>query len=234
MTEAIRLLSAQPFSRITESETEKTSREIEDPFTAGELTYTTDGKDTVPAHSRFQSRRHAWVHIFPEGRVHQREDRQMRYFKWGVSRLILESEPCPDVVPMWIEGFEQVYHEARESPRFLPRPGKQLSVTFGTRVDTEEAFGDLRRRWRALRAREEKGQPHRIGELPESLKTGHDAEELRKECTMRVREAVLKLRRERGWPDEDPKARLVDTWREEGRMSKARGQMADGSWVREE
>lgn len=162
----------------------------------------------------------------------------MRYFKWGVSRLILESEPCPDLVPIWIEGFDQIMHESREFPRFLPRPGKSASVTFGQRVNMEKVFGDLRDRWKSIcetdkmAEKDKSGQRAELGLLSDRLKYGQDAVRLREECTMRVREEVLNLRRERGWTDEDPKARLVDTWREEG-SKKRDGQMADGSWVRD-
>lgn len=161
----------------------------------------------------------------------------MRYFKWGVSRLILESEPCPDLVPVWIEGFEQVMHESRSWPRPLPRVGADIHVWFGEKVDGEEKFGDLRRRWRALfdtaRAKEP-GVEYRLGEIPESLKHDAEAVQLRQECTMRVREEVLRLRRHRGLPDEDPKCRLVDTWREEGGLDTAgEGKQEDGSWVKD-
>ena len=32
----------------------------------------------------------AWLHIFPEGRVFQHPALQMRYFRWGISRFILD------------------------------------------------------------------------------------------------------------------------------------------------
>jgi len=159
----------------------------------------------------------------------------MRYFKWGVARLILESEPCPDVVPIWIEGFDRIMHESRTWPRFIPRAGKDVSVTFGERVDMEATFGDLREKWRqmVLDAEKEDGSVE-LGVCPENLKNDEKAVKLREECTMRVREEVLKLRRGRAWPDEDPKAQLADTWRLEGKPGKREGQMADGSWVHEE
>lgn len=164
----------------------------------------------------------------------------MRYFKWGVARLILESEPCPDVVPVWIEGTEGVMHESREWPRWVPRAGKEVKVTFGEKVDVDGVFGDLRERWRKVYERERrkesgevKGQEVglAVGVLTEELKYGEEAVRLRMECTMRVREKVLEVRRSRGYPDEDPKARLVDTWRKEG--PKREGKMEDGSWVKD-
>ncbi|KAF4314637.1 Lysophosphatidylcholine acyltransferase [Botryosphaeria dothidea] len=229
ITQAIRLLSRTPFS--APAARNEPAADIPDPFSSGTLTYTTTGDDSFPAPAAYLSRRHAWVHIFPEGKVHQKEDRTMRYFKWGVARLILESDPCPDLVPMWVEGPDQIMHEAREFPRFLPRPGKAVSVTFGDKVDVEKIFGDLREKWTKLKEKEEGSEKLEVGMLNEGLKYGKEAVNLRKECTMRVREEVLKVRRNRGWPDEDPKAGLVETWALEG--PKQEGKMDDESWVKD-
>lgn len=240
MTQAIRLLSEGPFqpprSHPFPTGSTSTVPDLPDPFSDGALSYTTNGTDTIPAPSAYGSRRHAWVHIFPEGKIHQHPDMTMRYFKWGVARLILEAEPCPDVVPIWIQGFDQIMHESREFPRFLPRLGKSVSVTFGDKVDTEKTFGDLRERWRRLKQKVREGnkggKDEELGVLREDeLRSGEEAVRLREECTLRVRQEVLKLRISRGLPAEDPKASLVETWRQEG--EKKEGQMEDGSWVKD-
>jgi monolysocardiolipin acyltransferase len=160
----------------------------------------------------------------------------MRYFKWGISRLILESEPLPEIVPMFIDGTQEVMHEARKWPRFLPRAGKKIKVAFGEAIDGEKIFGDLRARWKTLvdlqkEALLTKGEGWELGmgELTDPLKYGTEAEALRKEVTIRVRLEVLKLRNSLGYPDEDPKAGLVETWIEEGK--KGPGKKLDGSWV---
>ena len=158
----------------------------------------------------------------------------MRYFKWGIARLILESDPCPTVVPIWIEGFDQVMHEARTFPRFLPRLGKKIDAVFGEPV-SESVWAGFRERWKRLKMKEMK----RDGVSPaeefeyfnEELRTGKEARDLRMEVAFAMREEILKLRRSRGWPDEDPKARLIDTWREEG--GKREGKMDDDSWVKD-
>lgn len=128
-------------------------------------------------------------------------------------------------------------------------------MVFGGRVDVERVFGDLRERWSGLVRADERGRrglegqdgrrevcedvkAREMGVLSESLKYGEDAVRLREECTMRIREQVLKLRHGRGWSEEDPKARLVDTWREEGAWEEAfdgkrEGKMKDGSWVKD-
>ncbi len=133
---------------------------------------------------------------------------------------------------MWIEGLDQVMHESRQWPRFVPRAGNDISVTFGDKVDTESIFGDLRQKWRRLRDKDaEAAGVMEVGDLSERLMHGKEAVELRRECTKRVRGEVLKVRRSRGLPDEDPKQGLVETWRKEG--GKREGRMRDGSWVKD-
>jgi monolysocardiolipin acyltransferase len=236
VTQAIRLLSRGPFLHVhkTHEKASKSLRspDLSDPFTSGHLTFSTNGVDTFPAPSAYLTRRHSWIHIFPEGRIHQEENRTMRYFKWGVSRLILESEPCPDVVPIWLEGVDQIMHETRTFPRFLPRPFKDVSITFGKKLDTEKEFGDLRARWKQIREKEEKESgPLAVGELNEALKESAEARQLRIECTRRIRQAVLDVRRSRGWPDGDPKATPEETYAIEG--GRGQGKKDDGSLVRD-
>jgi monolysocardiolipin acyltransferase len=67
--------------------------------------------------------------------------------------------------------------------------------------------------------------------MNDELRYGPEAKKLRMEVAFTVREEILKLRRARGWPDEDPKARLIDTFREEG--GKREGKMDDESWVKD-
>lgn len=156
----------------------------------------------------------------------------MRYFKWGVSRLILESDPCPDVVPIFVEGFDDVMHESRTFPRFIPRPFKNVRVTFGERLDGEETFGDLRKRWIQMRTKVEgESGALPVGILNDTLKYSEEAVRIRKECTRRVRAAVLDVRRTRGLPDEDPKVGLAETYAIEG--GKGEGKKDDGSFVKD-
>ncbi|KAI3400979.1 hypothetical protein diail_1187 [Diaporthe ilicicola] len=281
MTQAVRLLSAYPFKTTGEHTalapeqpktvtTKSLLQDLRDPFSEGSLTFSTDGRDVHTAPSAFLSNRHAWVHIFPEGLVHQHAQRQMRYFKWGVARLILEAEPMPDMVPMFIDGTSDVMNENRTWPRFIPRPWKKVHVAFGDKVDMESAFGDLRRRWKALvkksmEAREAEiaaverqieaatGPPPgraaaaprdagrtglvaaapkapriakpdvlRVGDLPDELKHSREAEQIRAEVAMRVRDEVLKLRKSLGYPDEDPAwgLGLAETWARDPKHTK--------------
>lgn len=245
MIEAVRLMSRQPFTTPYSSPTSAppvdpsmSSPDITDPFsspTHHTYTYSTNGIDTFPAPSAYANRQYSWIHIFPEGRVHQHPRKTMRYFKWGVARLILEPDVCPDIVPMWIEGNEQIMHESRTFPRFVPRAGKRCGIWFGENVGGkgDTVFQELRSKWRELVEEDRKkegGRDFAMGVLSEGLKHGKEAVALREECARQVRGAVLAVRRKRGLPDEDPKQGFVETWREEG-GGKREGKMKDGSWV---
>ena len=128
----------------------------------------------------------------------------MQYLRWGVARLILESEPCPTVVPMWIEGTEQVMHEERRWFRMVPRIwGKKISVVFGKPVD-DSVWTDFRMRWRDLVLQvnaEEQTGPH-LQVMNDELKYGHKAQDLRIAVALTIREQISQLRRSRGWKEE--------------------------------
>ncbi len=126
--------------------------------------------------------------------------------------------------------------EDRGWPRPVPRAGKKISIAFGEKVDGEHIFGDLRARWKKLvgsqkEALKRKGEwvDLEMGELTDGLKYGKEAVALRLEVTNLVRNEVSKLRKSLGYPDEDPKEGLVETWIEEGQ--KRTGRMQDGSLV---
>ncbi|GFF90657.1 lysophosphatidylcholine acyltransferase [Aspergillus udagawae] len=238
VTQAIRLLSKGPFPpdpHLPPPERQHWSIEnvCVDPFSELPTAYTTTGMDSHLAPSAYACNSYSWVHIFPEGKIHQAPNKTMRYFKWGVARLILEANECPDVVPIWLEGFDQVMHESRGFPRFLPRVGKEISITFGKKVDSEAVFGDMRRRWREIKAKAESASPESrnlpLGVLSEELLHGEEAVELRKEVTRKVRDLVLEVRRTRGLSDEDPKHGLAETWIQEGPQRE--GKMKDESWA---
>ena len=231
VTQAIRLLSAQPYgqhtSSVARSSSEDRATTVSDPFTTGELTYSTNGIDRRIAPSTFPRNRHSWVHIFPEGMVHQHATTDVRYFKWGVARLILEAEPSPDIIPMFIDGTQNIMHEDRKFPRFLPRIGKQVRVAFGERLDFDATFGDLRKRWQGLvkkRRTAQLAEPgsteavSMLGELTDDeLRFGQEAIEIREEVARRVRESVLKVRASLGYPASDPSYGYAETWAHDGK-----------------
>ena len=108
-------------------------------------------------------------------------------------------------------------------------------------MDGEKIFGDLRERWQRLvklqkEALIQKGLPAdwELGELTDGLKYGSEVEALRREVTERIRQEVLKVRRSLGYPDEDSKQGIAETWIEEGGPKrKVKGKMRDGSWIGE-
>ncbi|KAH9482947.1 Tafazzin [Psilocybe cubensis] len=88
-----------------------------------------------------------WVHLYGEGKVNQPKDYRrdklgrvcIQRFKWGVGRILMETEIPPIVIPMWITGFDQLMPEGRPFPnKYLPRIGARMSVTFGQPVPTEK------------------------------------------------------------------------------------------------
>ena len=156
----------------------------------------------------------------------------MRYFKWGVSRLLLEPPTAPVVIPIFLSGFSDVMHESRGFPRFLPRIRKNVRVAFGEPTDPR-LWQDLRKDWNNLTTRYGY-EPNRIGDscrMPEGLRTGQEVVRLRTEVTARVREEVVKLRRRLGWPEEEPHAKSVENYR--GPDMRKEGITAEDAWDRD-
>lgn len=175
----------------------------------------------------------AWLHIFPEGRVRQDKnltsmspgtnhscimtaDMTVRYFKWGVSRIVLETAVIngeqPIIVPLFIEGFDQVMHESRTFPRFLPRVGKHVKCTYGKPID-EAKIQPFIDRWKdLLKHGEKKDIAARDGrtETSLSLVDSQEAQAIRSELTKVIRDAVVQVRREAGYPEEHPYAHLAE------------------------
>lgn len=165
--------------------------------------------------------------------MHQHRDVDCRYFKWGVSRLILESEPAPDIVPIFIDGFQTVMPEDRYFPRFLPRIGCRIKVAFGTRVDGEEHFGDLRRRWRKL-VESRPGGMETIGVLKDAeLQDGEEARRIRVEVAERVRDEVMKLRKSLGYGDGEESFRYAETWAKDSKTKRYKSEV-DGSLINQD
>jgi hypothetical protein len=46
-----------------------------------------------------------WLHIFPEAKVNQNPQYELIRFRWGVSRILMETKRKNiEVIPVWIEG----------------------------------------------------------------------------------------------------------------------------------
>ncbi|EPS38299.1 hypothetical protein H072_7920 [Dactylellina haptotyla CBS 200.50] len=150
-----------------------------------------------------------WLHIFPEGQIYQHPTLQMRYFKWGIARYILELPQPPIILPMFFSGMQNVLHEKRKFPRFIPRAGKQINITFGEAVPLER-WDKVRTRWRELRKTCAK-----IGgeEGERLLREGSEAVQLRVEVALMVREEVEKLRVRCGYSPAEPESALAETFK---------------------
>ncbi|KAI0393639.1 acyltransferase [Xylariaceae sp. FL0594] len=211
--QAIRLLSSRPH------------------FEASSSALTSQGESSSKLFTIPEQNRHSWVHVFPEACVHQHPKMFMRYFKWGISRMILESEPMPDVVPIFIDGTQRIMPEDRGFPRFLPRFRVRFRMAFGEPLDTEKTFGDLRAQWQELVRRHNDAHrqaPNALGELPDELKYGERAVKIRVEVARRVREEVLKVRGNLGYPDQEPPGfELAETWAREPAKEKFKSNVDD-------
>lgn len=168
------------------------------------------------------ARRNAWVHVFPEGRIRQSEDLSMRYFKWGVARMLLEatalSNVQPIVVPMFIEGLQNVMHDSRSFPTFLPRLLRRVRCTYGEPID-DDLISPFVLRWRKL--------TETIDDLPLekddaarqdailAVTDGEEARAIRRELTKVLRDAVSQLRIECGYPPEHKQAHLAEFYTSE-------------------
>ena len=136
----------------------------------------------------------SWVHIFPEARIWQAPNLPMRFFKMGgISRLILEPETTPIVIPMFHSGMEQVMREFRAPGQFLPSTGKILHVRFGEAIPVS-VLEPLRERWRKCKEHPVKSE----------------VRNLRIETAEIARQGVNKVRESMGYPEEpegsnDPK-----------------------------
>ena len=181
--------------------------------------YSTNGQDSFLAPAAYMANRHAWVHVFPEACCHQNPDSTLRYFKWGVSRLILESDPAPDFIPMFAHGMQLIMPEDRTWPRWAPRTGNHVRIRFGERTNVDEIFGRQRAEWR------------RLVEKYDDPADSPEARQLRIEVAKTVRDEVSKLREQMGLPaDEDDTAALAETWSKEPNKRRFKSPV-DGSLI---
>eukprot|EP01117_Protostelium_nocturnum_P010176 TRINITY_DN3639_c0_g1_i3.p2 TRINITY_DN3639_c0_g1~~TRINITY_DN3639_c0_g1_i3.p2 ORF type:complete len:252 (-),score=38.81 TRINITY_DN3639_c0_g1_i3:113-868(-) len=85
-----------------------------------------------------------WVHMFPEGRIHNSETFELYPFRWGVGRLVDESKKTPWILPIYIRGFNDVMNHGKA---FIPRPfGKTVEIFIGEPIkDIEVVLDSLRK-----------------------------------------------------------------------------------------
>lgn len=167
--------------------------------------------------SPFVRTKTSWFHVFPEGFVLQLKEpnqNSMRYFKWGVSRLILESTRTPVVLPIFAYGFEKIAPEDKDegSLRWLPQNlGADVQITFGDPVPDDQLEG-YRERWRSLcKKYPNKENPD---DLSQELKDGPAVQLLRSELAGVLRLHVLQIRDSLGrFPPEQKKFSDPSFWK---------------------
>lgn len=187
------------------------------------MTYSTNGEDEHLAPASYTSNHNSWVHVFPEACCHQNPESTLRYFKWGVSRMILESDPAPDFVPMFIHGTQNIMPENRGWPRWAPRVGNRIRVSFGEPTNVDVVFGRHRAQWKRL--------VEEVGDNTEALKDHPEVVQLRIDVAKSARDEVERLREKMGLPaEEDETAALADTWAKEPNKRKFKSPV-DGSLI---
>ncbi|XBW34535.1 hypothetical protein QEN19_000085 [Hanseniaspora menglaensis] len=160
----------------------------------------------------------SWVHVYPEGFVLQLNPpfgNSMRYFKWGITRLILESTKAPIVVPMFATGFEKIAPESTAGTkvaRYMPNNfGAEINVNIGTQI-AEEIIDGFREEWKVLCDKYLKNNDN--GDLNDNLMFSKEAEQLRSQVAATLREHVAKIRHEiRKFPQEDPRFKSPSWWK---------------------
>lgn len=132
-----------------------------------------------------------WVHTFPESIVHQPimpHQNTLRYFKWGVSRMILEPDNPPIIVPIFTHGLEHAMPEGRNS--FIPASIQhRVEFNVGRPMDPS-IVQKFRQEWRQLV--EEDPNATASNDLTENLKFGDEARRLRSQVAEATRDAMEK------------------------------------------
>ncbi|KAH7463175.1 N-acylphosphatidylethanolamine synthase [Phytophthora ramorum] len=93
----------------------------------------------------------AWVHIFPEGKIVQREPlggrpsprrEEIGRLKWGVGKLIARATKRPIVVPVYHYNMEQLMPQDEQNHLIsvLPKTNLDLGVVVGEPVSFDDLF----------------------------------------------------------------------------------------------
>lgn len=170
----------------------------------------------------FRRSRPSWVHVFPEAFVLQLEpphNNSMRYFHWGVARMILEPTRAPIVLPIFSHGFEKLVPEKDENTpiaaswidRVFPNRGAEIRIRIGDPID-DAVVEKYRAEWRRVcQERYDRANPR---DLSEYLRVGRLVEGLRSQVVADLRAAVAGVRTSLGYfRAEDPRLKSPTFWK---------------------
>ena len=162
------------------------------------------------------------MHVYPEGfvlQLHPPFQNSMRYFKWGITRMILEATRPPIVLPIFTTGFENILPEdgdegtnAQETgfQRFRRTIGTKINVSFGKPLD-DSLVDAYRAEWESLVS---KYSNPGDTDLNDTLKYGEEAQDLRSRLAAELRSAVAEIRAEDpSLPEEDPRFKSPSWWK---------------------
>lgn len=160
----------------------------------------------------------SWFHVFPEGFVLQLEkpfSNSMRYFKWGVSRMVLEATRQPIILPIFSHGFEKIAPETAAGgsliERFLPANfGAEITITFGEPID-DAVIQKYRKEW--LQLVRKYGEVKNAVDLNDDLRYNEEVQQLRSRLASEIRASVANLREQVGYPEEDPRFKQHEFWK---------------------
>ncbi|CAB4256080.1 similar to Saccharomyces cerevisiae YPR140W TAZ1 Lyso-phosphatidylcholine acyltransferase, required for normal phospholipid content of mitochondrial membranes [Maudiozyma barnettii] len=158
----------------------------------------------------------SWVHVYPEGfvlQLHPPFQNSMRYFKWGITRMILEATRPPIVLPIFTTGFENILPEDDSKSgfkQFVHSIGTKINVSFGKPLD-DTLVNNYREEWNNL---VDKYRKPGETDLNDELKFGSEAQDLRSRLASELRSAVSNIRSEQpDLPKEDPRFKNPSWWK---------------------
>lgn len=148
-----------------------------------------------------------WMHIFPEGFVHQPlppYESSLKYFKWGISRMLLEPERAPIVLPIFGRGLQNILPEGQ--PRNLLGYGLHTRPKYQIGQPLDDKYLEhFRNRWQTMTSRCDK-----TGYIPEKIQ--RESEVLRSEVASFSRKGLTDLKKTFGFDDEDPRFEDHSFW----------------------
>ena len=82
-----------------------------------------------------------WVHMYPQGQVNLNPKENTR-FKWGVGRLITESNQTPIVIPIYHLGMDSILPNRKP---YIPRFGQKVTIVVGSPINVQEILDELKK-----------------------------------------------------------------------------------------